>query len=221
MSSRCRISPASRRQAPDRVLPKQRGRPRGTDNPSSARILEAAREQFAIHGYAGASTRMITARAGVDNAMVSHAFGSKMGLWRAVVDDMTEKVGPVLESLKTEDDIELAIRRMIDMMCDTPFLAHFALTEAMRTGDHADYVSERLTPLFRTYVATLFAKSGRRPGQGAPELMGLAVFSAITLSIAARRRLVRLMPQLEDEEHFRATLSASMLELMLSPAPAD
>ena len=48
-------------------------------------ILEAARHQFAEHGYDGASLRSIAAAAGVDAALVVHFFGSKAKLLTASV----------------------------------------------------------------------------------------------------------------------------------------
>src|SRR6476469_3793099 len=49
-------------------------------------ILEAARHQFAEHGYDGASLRSIAAAAGVDAALVVHFFGSKAKLLTAAVE---------------------------------------------------------------------------------------------------------------------------------------
>src|SRR5689334_4798640 len=60
------------------------GRRRG---PSSTReaILDAARQRFADAGYDGTSLRAIAADAGVDPGVVVHFFGTKGGLFRAVV----------------------------------------------------------------------------------------------------------------------------------------
>jgi AcrR family transcriptional regulator len=44
-------------------------------------IADAARHQFAEHGYDRASLRGIAAEAGVDPALISHYFGSKRGLF--------------------------------------------------------------------------------------------------------------------------------------------
>jgi len=44
-------------------------------------ILDAARAQFAQHGYGGATLRAIATEAGVDVALVSYYFGSKSGLF--------------------------------------------------------------------------------------------------------------------------------------------
>lgn len=49
-------------------------------------ILTAARRQFGSAGYDRSSLRAIAAEAGVDQALIVHYFGSKMGLFLEVVD---------------------------------------------------------------------------------------------------------------------------------------
>jgi AcrR family transcriptional regulator len=44
-------------------------------------IIDAARRQFADHGFEGATMRAIAREAGVDPALVSYYFGSKSGLF--------------------------------------------------------------------------------------------------------------------------------------------
>lgn len=61
-----------------------RGRRRGP-NISREAILTAARRQFAAAGYDATSLRAVAAEAGVDPAVVLHFFGSKDGLFQAVV----------------------------------------------------------------------------------------------------------------------------------------
>ena len=50
------------------------------------RILQAALEVFAAEGYDGASTRTLAQRAGVNLPALQYYFGSKEGLYRAVID---------------------------------------------------------------------------------------------------------------------------------------
>jgi TetR/AcrR family transcriptional regulator len=47
-----------------------------------ARILDAATEEFAAHGYAGARVADIAARAGVNQQLIAYYFDSKQGLYR-------------------------------------------------------------------------------------------------------------------------------------------
>jgi TetR/AcrR family transcriptional regulator len=50
-------------------------------------LLDAAAAEFAQHGPRGARVQAIVARAGVNERMIYHHFGSKDGLYRAVLED--------------------------------------------------------------------------------------------------------------------------------------
>ena len=54
--------------------------PRDERGVLAARILTAAREEFAEHGWAGTTLRAVARAADVDPALVYHYFGSKEGL---------------------------------------------------------------------------------------------------------------------------------------------
>src|SRR5688572_2593937 len=82
------ISPMTRSQPP---APKpQRGRPR--DPERGRRILEAAQRHFNEHGLERASVDAIAADAGVSKMTVYNNFGSKEGLFHAVVQNRTATV---------------------------------------------------------------------------------------------------------------------------------
>jgi AcrR family transcriptional regulator len=68
----------------------RRGRPR--DPERSRRILEAARNHFYAHGLERASVDAIAAEAGVSKMTIYSNFGSKEGLFEAVVRDRTDRV---------------------------------------------------------------------------------------------------------------------------------
>ncbi len=84
---------------------------RGED--TRRRILEAALEMFAAEGYEGASTRQLAEQANVNLPAIQYYFGSKEGLFRAVIDsivqhteahmaDLTKRVQAALERPDTE-----------------------------------------------------------------------------------------------------------------------
>lgn len=54
--------------------------PRDERGVLAARIAAAARDEFAVHGWAGTTIRAVARRADVDPALVYHYFGSKEGL---------------------------------------------------------------------------------------------------------------------------------------------
>ena len=61
-------------------------RPQRADGEATrARILEAAGALFASAGFAEATNKMIAARAGVDMASINYHFGSRNGLYQAVL----------------------------------------------------------------------------------------------------------------------------------------
>src|ERR1700758_3024984 len=63
---------------------------RGED--TRRRILETAFELFASDGFEGASTRTLAERAGVNLPAIQYYFGSKEGLYRAVVEQITDRM---------------------------------------------------------------------------------------------------------------------------------
>ena len=79
----------------------QRGRPR--DPERCRRILEAARNQFAAHGFERASVDAIAAEAGVSKMTVYSHFASKEGLFEAAVRDRTDSVVSGLAGVEALD----------------------------------------------------------------------------------------------------------------------
>jgi AcrR family transcriptional regulator len=65
---------------------RRRGRPRAGESDARERIMAAAIEEFGEAGYDGATIRAISARAGVDSALVHHYFGTKADLFGEVVE---------------------------------------------------------------------------------------------------------------------------------------
>jgi AcrR family transcriptional regulator len=74
----------------DLATPPRRGRPR--DPERCRRIMEAARNHFYAHGLERASVDAIAAEAGVSKMTIYSNFGSKEGLFEAVVQDRTDRV---------------------------------------------------------------------------------------------------------------------------------
>ncbi|MCC6984497.1 MAG: TetR family transcriptional regulator [Bauldia sp.] len=70
------------------VEPRRGRRPsNGSQRTSSReRLLKAAREEFVLHGFAGARVDKIVRKAGSNPRMVYHYFGSKSGLYVAVLE---------------------------------------------------------------------------------------------------------------------------------------
>lgn len=86
------------------------------------RILKAALQVFAAEGYDGASTRTLARRAGVNLPALQYYFGSKEGLYRAVIDHISDivehRLAPVTEQIRTRlDQGGLSRREALDLLC--------------------------------------------------------------------------------------------------------
>jgi AcrR family transcriptional regulator len=69
---------------------------------SKARVFEAAAEEFASHGFAGAKVDRIAARARVNKAMIYYHFKSKAALYREILREMFAAVAARLEEMGAE-----------------------------------------------------------------------------------------------------------------------
>jgi TetR/AcrR family transcriptional regulator len=82
---------------------------------TQAQILDAAEEEFARYGLAGAKIDAIAARTGVVKAMIYYYFESKEGLYQAVMQRIGSELDTAFEQLASEslpikDAIEGAIK---------------------------------------------------------------------------------------------------------------
>jgi AcrR family transcriptional regulator len=81
---------------------RRRGGRRPGSSSSRAKILDVARLAFPANGYAETSLRGIARDAGVDPSLIVQFFGSKAGLFAAVVEwpfDATQTAAQIRESL--------------------------------------------------------------------------------------------------------------------------
>lgn len=78
---------------------RRRGRPANVDTADTIRaILDAARLEFAAHGFAATSIRSVAARAGLAHTAIYNHFGSKAGLFSAVFLDVQDLLIAELEA---------------------------------------------------------------------------------------------------------------------------
>jgi len=80
-------------------------------------ILDVAEKVFSDHGFDGASTRMISGEAGVNMAMLNYYFGSKEGLFLAVIDRKISSHKDMLQNISNDDSLAQweKIERYVDV----------------------------------------------------------------------------------------------------------
>src|SRR5260370_20644152 len=123
------------------------------------KIIKAASRAFARNGYEGASIRAIVAEADVNQAAINYHFGSKEGLYRAVLQAalralMKDDDAPQ-NNLPRETPLPRFVRRQL-----RPMTARDELSEYVRIFN---WETLKPSPVFRKFlyreVATFFAVS--------------------------------------------------------------
>jgi len=99
-------------------------------------ILEAAEAVFAEHGFGGATTAAIAARAGVPKANLHYYFSTKAALYRAVIERVLTAWLSAASSFDESDDPREAISRYIgakmDLARSMPLGSRIWASEIMR-----------------------------------------------------------------------------------------
>lgn len=141
---------------------------------SRAALLDAALVEFAAHGRSGARTSAIAARAGVNKQLISHHFGGKDGLYRALVErweaDEAAYGGPdtpladlvaryVENGIRQRDLHRLLLRAALNDEDHSGGLDADDLAD-MRRRQQAGEVTDRLDPAFLLLVLQATTAAG-------------------------------------------------------------
>ncbi|WP_375770387.1 TetR family transcriptional regulator [Archangium gephyra] len=126
-----------------------------------AEILAAATREFADQGYAGATTAGIARRAGVTQPLVHHHFGSKQGLWEAVLEALFQEFHQVMSRAMSEVEgadritrLEHLLRTTVRFNGSRPELSRLIHTES--SSGEAAY--EALFTMLRSGPLSIFQR---------------------------------------------------------------
>lgn len=136
------------------------GRPRdGNPDETRREILWAAGEAFAASGFVGATTRAVAARAGVNVATLHYHFGSKEGLYRAVLENASRGTMPAVPTGLDGEVVERLVDGLFSFGAERPILARLSLLDRLagptpKGGTSPDqrirWLAEALRPLLRS-----------------------------------------------------------------------
>ena len=137
-------------------VPKSKPRARDADA-TKARILAAAKSEFARLGLAGARVDEIAERANANKRMIYHYFGSKEDLFQVVLEEAyldirSAEQGLNLDHLAPREALQTLVRFTWNYYLDNPEFITLVNSANLHRGRHLER-SERLRTASRRFVA--------------------------------------------------------------------
>ncbi len=176
---------------------------------------------FAEKGFAGANMREIAGAAGVDVSLISYQFGSKLGLWKAIVTDLGGHLFASLADAQNrtagagpEEKLRAGMRACIDFMLDHPVVPRFLLRDAGQDAEHSQWVYHALSrPFLLHFMPLMDAVQGEGRLRMAHSEMAVMHFSyGVAMLVARQARIAGMTASLADKETFRAALYDTLVE---------
>lgn len=134
---------------------------------AATRLLQAALEEFAAHGAAGARTERIARRAGVNKQLINYYYRTKAGLYAAVVRHAAESAAAALGQLPlvgltAVERLRRLVRGQFDFLLRNP--EHTALLIAADgDGGWVETATRPVAELLRDGQATGFFRDDFDP----------------------------------------------------------
>ena len=154
------------------------------------RLIDAGRKLMASRGFDGTSIRALTEEAGANLGAVTYHFGSKEGLYQAVLEEVVAPFRRQVRALRgmplpALQRVEYLIRGMFRHLRENPDMPRFMVQEVV-LGDHpAPQILESIRVV--APILTEIIQEGQAEGtirEGDPVLMALSTLSQpIYLSI--------------------------------------
>jgi TetR/AcrR family transcriptional regulator len=163
------------------------------------RILEAAAEEFVMHGFTGTSTRVVAARASVYHPVITHYFGDKDGLWRAVMRGLNETVLETLKSrlqafrgVDTVTTLRLIMEDFIRFSAANPKFHRLMDHAAGNGGERMNWLADEFVKEFFRVLVPLIQAAQKHGG-----FMPGDAHHLVYLFIGATTRLFMLAPEVK------------------------
>jgi len=193
------------------------------------RLVEAALQEFAAHGFEGATTREIARRAGVALAALPYHFTTKEALWRAAADRIFSLLNETfrarfsgLDGVDLTTRLRLVLRDFVRFAAAHPELHRFMIQEGMRESPRLAWLVEtHVRPMYDAVRAMIEAaqREGLAP-IGRPEHLHYMLIGAASSAYALSAEFELLTGKPANREALVAEHVAA-LERMFFPRTAE
>jgi len=199
---------------------KTTARPAARRDDNEARILRVAERLFARHGYRNVTVRDIAEAAHVTHPLIYHYFGSKRGLFAAVLDKNQGRMRAVAEvSTGAEDTVHNIAQASLSRSRTYQMILARAFADGMRPADWPGGF-----PGIEAALARLMAELPAGHGGGEAEVRerlaaAIAMIHGWVVNEAQLLELAGLSP--EDRDAMRARITREVVELIRPVLPPD
>lgn len=186
-------------------------------------LLRAAAEEFARHGLQGARVHEIVARAGVNERMIYHHFGSKEGLYRAVLEEHwlggATTWEPTLHeaaALGAREGMRLVLGRLFELMLgERPLFMRLALQEVLNDWGGVPSASVAEVPSGLREMYARGQREGVFRGDCDFEVFYLSALGALTGITIIGPRFVDFRERAERDPEYVARVRSRALDVVL------
>ena len=190
------------------------------------RLVEAALEVFASHGFEGATTREIAARAGVALAALPYHFTTKEALWRAAADRIFGRLAEAfrarvagLDGVEAHTRLRLLLGDFVRFQAAHPALHRLMIQEGLARTPRLEWLVEaHIRPIYN-FVRGLVeeAQAGGMTPAGRPEQLHYVLIGAASTAYALAAEYELLTGERPDREAAVAEHIAMLERLLLIP----
>ena len=186
-------------------------------------ILDAARDEFAEFGLAGARVDRIAERSGINKAMIYYHFGSKEKLYQAVIDDHFGQIAAFAATQEFDAADPAAIIEKIATYMNALFAERrsFGPILLREVADGGDRLKDTLTRLVSQSGVTARFKSLLAFGQASGQFREIDIEHAIVSFLGMNIFYQVMAPvmnrvwEIDDEEKFRSERPQAVVDLFL------
>lgn len=186
---------------PDKQQVRRPGRPPGpADHDVRGELLTAARELFLRYGYREVSSRQVAAAAGVNPAMIQYYFGSKHGLYAAMLGEVMRPLIARIEAMlagpgSERDTLPALLRAYMRTVAAHPWVPGLLVREVLAPegefrdrfiAEFAGRVAPKLASLMQRQIQDGRMRSDLDPRLTLISFLSLAMWPYLAMPVVSK-----------------------------------
>lgn len=198
---------------------------RGRDVPhaTKTRILETAEDVFAQSGFAGASTREIAAKAGVNISSLHYHWESKetlyFGVFQSIYDRILNVVRGVIpervDPTNSRAIIESSMGALFDFFADNPNIPKLMVRRLLENDEGpAAIEADVLVPAWQSFAQWMRAGGGPELSEFEAQMFMLTVHNVLLLFLLDSRHYAKLLGGSVNDPEIRARVRQYVIQLV-------